>query len=143
MGLAEIWGELERLEELIRIALTRSSAGATATPWTFVAAAASPVQATAGESLAVDLRTGPVVVTAPSSPTNGEVFAIKDWYNLSAVGSPGAGQPGGPIVITSAGPPLEDPSNPGVYATTVHVADPGGFVGTWIFSSAANAWGLR
>jgi hypothetical protein len=112
--------------------------------WFFVNATVSPYQTVLvfSSTYAIDLRLGPVTMLMPLFPTDGLTVEMADWYNLSSVGSPGAGQPGGPIVLSTGGSgiTIEDPSNPGTFATSVHIADPAGFAGIFRYSLIANAW---
>lgn len=113
--------------------------------WIFVNASQSPYQGLADQpNVAVDLRQGIVSVAFPISPSDGDEFTIKDWFDLSSQGSAGPGQPGGPIGLTAAGGvTFENPSSPGSYGATGAIAAPDGFGGTWKYSLQQNAWTLK
>lgn len=113
--------------------------------WFFVSATASPYQAKPDiPFVAADLRVGPVAIVFWPLPSDGDELTIRDWYNLSSVGSPGPGMPGGPINYSAAaGVLVENASSPGTFAASGFIAAPGGFSGTWKYSLQQNAWGLK
>lgn len=96
----------------------------------------NPTQIVAGTFVGADCRTGPVIMTAPVAPTDGQMFAVSDLYGQSSVS---------PIIVNSSGVgvTIANPSWSGVgslYGASASMAQPGAPVQVWRFNAATQQW---
>lgn len=113
--------------------------------WTVVTSSMSPYQmnpippggdAPITIAIAYDTRTGPGEILFYSSPQDGAVVVLADPFNLSSAGNTIMLGTQNPL----ADPDFEDPSNPGSYGVTGHIANPNGRGAKWKYSKQLNIW---